>query len=192
MADTKLNVFTIGQGRLIPADHTGPASYTTGGETLGNSNLMTGVSILGLGSLDAVHACNLSISGNYHVLTQPTGAGERKTFKLVWLFSGVNGQGVTVVQNAAGIGMTAGLTVPIVFSGGTGSGAVGTVTTLTATTISISITNPGVYTVAPTATISGTGGTPATLTVGLATVGAQVTTGVNLSGETVRLSYIGR
>ncbi len=88
--------------------------------------------------------------------------------------------------------MTVGVTAPIVFAGGTGSGAVGTITTLTATTISISITNPGVYTVAPTATVSGTGGTPPTLTVGLATAGAQVTAGVNLTGETVRLNYIGR
>ncbi len=96
MADTKLNSFTIGQGRIVPDDHTGPASYAAGGETLGQINNMTGIAILGLGSISSVLACNLSVSGNYQVLTQPTGTGERKTFKLIWLFSGVNGQGVTV------------------------------------------------------------------------------------------------
>lgn len=193
MSDKTLDVFTIGAGKLIPVDHTGPALYTAGGETLGVINNMTGVSVVGLGSIDEVLGSgSLSVSGNYTVQAQPTGTGSRKTFKLIWIFSGVNGQGVTVVQNAAGSGMTVGTTVPIVFSGGTGSGAAGTVTVLTATTVSITVTNPGTYTAAPTASVSGTGGTPPTLTVGLATVGAQVTAGVNLSGETVRIGYVGR
>lgn len=192
MADKAINLFTIGQGKLVPTDHTGPASYTPGGEVLGNSNLMTGISVVGLGSLDYVDACDLTISGNYQLLVRPTGTGERKTFKLIWNFSGVNGQGVTVTQNAAGIGMTPGTVVPIVFAGGTGSGAAGSVTVLTATTIQINVTNPGTYSVAPTATISGTGGTPATLTVALAAAGSQVYAGVNLSSEVARLVYVGR
>lgn len=84
MSDTKLAVFTIGQGRAIPDDHAGPKSYTTGGETFGNSNSQTGISILGLGILDNVIG-GPSLSGNYFVYAIPSGAGERKTFKLVWV-----------------------------------------------------------------------------------------------------------
>ena len=54
MSDTVLDRFTIGAGKILPVDHTGPASYTTGGETLGNINNMTGISVVGLGSLDMV------------------------------------------------------------------------------------------------------------------------------------------
>lgn len=85
MADTALATFTIGQGRYIPVDHSGPKSYTTGGETLGVSNSMTGVTTNGLGILDQVVVCSVAISGNYAVYVQPVGKGERKTFKLIWV-----------------------------------------------------------------------------------------------------------
>ncbi len=84
MSDKALATFTAGQGRLIPVDHAGPASYTTGGETFGNSNVFTGVAALGLGSLDNVIG-GPSLSGNYFVYAIPSGTGERKTFKLVWV-----------------------------------------------------------------------------------------------------------
>ena len=194
MADVKLADYParLGDKQMVVVDHTGPASYTSGGETIGNSNNLTGISTQGLSGLDFVDIMDVSVSGNYTLATQPTGAGSRKTAKLLWFFSGVNGQGLLVTQNVAGTGMTPGTKVSIAFAGGTGSGAAGTVTVLTATTIQINVTNPGVYTVAPTATISGTGGTPATLTVALAAAGSQVTAGVNLSSETVRLRYQGR
>jgi len=195
MGDTKLPDYParLGDKQQIVTDHTGPASYPAGGETLGVLNNSTGVTAQGLSSIDFLDVMDVSVSGNYFVNSQPSGAGTRKTAKLLWFFSGVNGQGVLVTQNAAGSGMTPGTKVNIVFAGGTGpGGAVGTVTVLTATTIQINVTNPGSYTTAPTATISGTGGTPATLTVALAAINTQVTAGVNLSGETVRLRYQGR
>ncbi len=76
--------FTIGQGKAIPVDHVGPASYTTGGETFGNINNQTGIAILGLSTLDNVIG-GPSLSGNYFVYCIPSGAGGRKTFKLVWV-----------------------------------------------------------------------------------------------------------
>lgn len=191
MADTKLNIFTIGQGKIIPSDHTGPASYTSGGETLGQINNMTGVTILGLGSLDAVHAVNLSVSGNYEVKTQPTGTGERKTFKLLWYFASA-ASGVTGVTSSGGSGMTAG-TYALSFSGGGGSGAAGTITVTTSAVTNITITNPGSGYATPPTVSAATGGTPPTLTATIGgTSGTQVPSGTNLSGETVRLSYIGR
>lgn len=138
-------------------------------------------------------------SGNYSVTFIPTAVGQgvirggapspsQSGWTALWLNSGK--QGVIVVQNAAGTGMTPGTVVPIVFSGGTGGGAAGTVTVLTATTISINITNTGSYTAAPTASISGTGGTPATLTVTIAPSGGVVATGTNLSQELVQFFCI--
>jgi hypothetical protein len=66
MADTRLGLYTAGQGRVVPIDHTGPSSYTTGGETYGNQNSQTGP----------------SKSGNYFVYAYPS---NQKQFKLVWV-----------------------------------------------------------------------------------------------------------
>ena len=84
MSDKSLATFTIGQGKALPVDHGGPKSYTTGGETFGSSNAQTGVSVLGLGSLTNVIGGPAN-SGNYFVYAIPSGTGERKTFKLVWV-----------------------------------------------------------------------------------------------------------
>src|SRR6185369_415942 len=84
MADKQLALFTIGQGKAIPVDHTGPTSYTTGGETLGSANNQTGVTLQGLATIDAVLVMGLAVSGSYWVLAQPVGNGEAKTFKLLW------------------------------------------------------------------------------------------------------------
>jgi hypothetical protein len=78
-------------------------------------------------------------------------------------------EGVTAVTGTGGTGMTPG-TYPLVFAGGTGSGAAGTITVLTATTFQTVITNPGSYTVAPTVTAA-TGGTPPTLTAAIDVTG---------------------
>ena len=192
MGDTVLERYTAGQGRLVPVDHTGPASYTTGGEVLGNSSSLTGQAVVGLGGIDAVLCCEVSDSGNYYVKSQPSGAGSRKTFNLLWFAAGVT-QGVSSVAiTAEGSGMTVG-TVPLVFSGGGGSGAAGTFTATSATVGTVTITNPGSgYTSAPTVSAA-TGGTPPTLTASIGSVsGGQVAAGTDLAAETVRLVYVGR
>lgn len=102
MSDKALATFTIGQGRAIPVDHVGPASYATGGETFGNSNSMTGISTLGLGSLDNVIG-GPSLSGNYFVYAIPSGAGERKTFKLVWVTATTGIPTTTQVTNTTNL-----------------------------------------------------------------------------------------
>ena len=86
MSDKALATFTVGQGRLIPVDHAGPKSYATHGETLGQTNNMTGITALGLAILDDVLGSGSpSVSGNYAVIVQPVGKGEQKTFKLIWV-----------------------------------------------------------------------------------------------------------
>ena len=197
MSDTRLPDYParLGDKQLIVTDHTGPVSYPTGGETVGTLNNLTGITGQGLGAFDFVDVMDISLSGNYTINTQPSGTGIRKTAKIVWFFSGINGQGVTATQNVAGSGMTVGNVGTITFTGGTSTvTATGTFKVLTATTGTITITNPGVYTVAPTsATVTGTGGTPPTInTPTLVAIGTQVNAGANLSGETVRLRYQGR
>lgn len=88
MSDTVLDQFTIGNGKIKPVDHTGPVTYVAGGETLGTINNMTGISVVGLGSLDMVLGSgSLSESGNYWVLVRATGSGSRKTFLLQWFLA---------------------------------------------------------------------------------------------------------
>ena len=82
MADKVLSTFTIGQGKAIPVNHTGPASYATGGETYGSINNQTGVVLVRLVRYVAAGPTN---SGNYFVYAYPTGTGESKTYKLVWV-----------------------------------------------------------------------------------------------------------
>lgn len=165
----------------------GPSSYsqTTGDPVIGPAQGE---------HMSAAPGAILTLSGNYQVLFQPQSTNTlRPGWIARWLYASVggSGSGVTVVQNAAGTGMTPG-TYPITFSGGTGSGAAGTVTVSATAVTAVNLTNPGKYTVAPTATIGGSpGGTPATLTVGLAVAGAEVATGANLSGESVQFSAIG-
>jgi hypothetical protein len=173
-----------GQGREVWELYaSGPASYS----------VATGDPIVGPGVGELMSApCGaiMTQSGNYVVQFQPVSTNTlRPGWIARWFTSGTGG--VSVTQNAAGSGMTPGTVVPIVFSGGTGGGAAGTVTVLTATTISISITSTGSYTVAPTATISGTGGTPATLTVAISTTIGQVANGTNLSAETIQFAAVG-
>jgi hypothetical protein len=102
MSDTKLDSFTIGAGKIIPVDHSGPVTYVAGGETLGVINNMTGISIQGLGSLDMVLGSgSLSESGNYWVLVRATGLGIRKTFLLQWFLAAA---GVPTLTEAGGSG----------------------------------------------------------------------------------------
>ena len=192
MADTQIDNFPVGSGKLIPVDHTGPSSYTASGETIGTVNNFTGISVAGLSTVDAIlGGGSLSDSGNYWVLVQPNGIGNQKTWRLVWFFAPVS-SGVTGVSSSGGSGMTAG-TYALAFTGGGGSGAAGTVTVSTSAVTDITITNPGSgYTTAP-AVAASTGGTPPTLTATVgSTAGNQVPAATDLSGETVRLVYVGR
>lgn len=112
MSDTRLGLYTIGQGRAIPVDHVGPKSYTTGGETLGAINNQTGVTVQGLATIDAVLVVGLSVSGSYWVLAQPSGTGTRKTFKLLWFTATA---GVPTLTQASGD--LSGETVRLVYIG---------------------------------------------------------------------------
>jgi hypothetical protein len=178
-----------GELKLAILTGTGPASYNAGtGDILYNP---------GAGDyIECPQEC-CTQSGTYELIPYPVTAGylragapspSQSGWRWIWVWSGK--QGVTVVQNVAGSGMTVGTVVPIVFAGGTGGGAVGTVTVLTATTISITLTQTGSYTAAPTATVSGTGGTPPTLTVALQPVSGPVANGTNLSAEVVQFGAI--
>lgn len=108
MADKALPDYParLGDKQLVVVDHTGPASYTTGGETLGNATTSNGVAITGLSAIDEIEGSgSLSISGNFFVLAQPTGTGMRKTWKLLW-FAVTLPAGVltlTQVANAASL-----------------------------------------------------------------------------------------
>jgi len=76
-------------------------------------------------------------------------------------------QGIAAVPNAPGSGGANG-TFNLAFSGGTGSGAAGTFVVADGALVSINITNPGSYTVAPTLSFAAsTGLTGATATVTL-------------------------
>ena len=146
-----------------------------------------------------------TVSGLYGVEFVPASAGlnivragapspSQSGWTARWLFNNYNGElsVAKIAQNAAGIGMTPG-TYPITFTGGTASVAAAGTVTVTATAVTaVSITNPGVYSVAPTgATIGGTpGGTPATLTLTMSTASAEVPAGANLSSETIQFGAV--
>jgi hypothetical protein len=93
MGDTKLADYParLGDKQLIVVDHTGPVSYTAGGETLGTANNLTGIALQGLSGLDLViGGGSMSLSGNYHVRPQQTGTGNRKQQKLLWYPAGTS------------------------------------------------------------------------------------------------------
>jgi len=198
MADTRLDLFTIGAGKLIPVDHAGPASYTTGGETLGAINNQTGVTLQGLATIDAVLVVGISISGNYSVQAQPTGTGSRKTFKLIWsnAVGSVSGQSVASVTITAG-GTYTGATPSVTFgaapAGGTTATGVAILNGAGTAVIGVLIQNPGAgYTSAPSVTFGAGGATGTAVLAPAGAAGAQVAAATNLSAETVRLVYVGR
>jgi hypothetical protein len=178
----------IGEFRVALLWAAGPASYAAAGDPVYNA-----------GGSEYINfpSSALTKSGNYEVKFFPTtvpniraGAPSpgQSGWTALWLYSGK--QGVTVVQNATGTGMTPG-TYPISFSGGTGGGAAGTVTVSATAVTAVKITNSGSYTVAPTATIGGTpGGTPATLTVALTPSGGVVAAATDLSAEVVQFGAL--
>jgi hypothetical protein len=104
MADTKLGTGTAGALRIIPVNHKGPASYTTGGETLGTTPPPAGGTIAGLSSLMMVLGSgSLAVSGNYWVVVQPTGAGNHATQKLLWFTASSGVPSLTQVTAATNL-----------------------------------------------------------------------------------------
>ena len=184
MGDTALNSYPIGGGKIIPVDHTGPKSYTTGGETLGTTNNMTGISVVGLGSLDMVLGSgSLTDSGTYYVFVQPSGTGSRKTFKLLW-YTSVAGSGTFTGTPAVLTGTNSAPTITTSSGGvstalGVAAGALSEVTGATGITgVQAPVLTMNSYT--PAGTITATGGL------------GEVSPGTDLSAETVRIGYVGR
>lgn len=181
-----------GRTRAVIDDHTGPTSYATGGESLGQ-NVYGGPNIFGLAGFYAVIPCGESVSGNYTVVTNYGGTGVRTSVKLKWRYSAGAGDGVTSVTGTGGSGMTAG-TYPLSFTntGTNGSGAAGTITVSTSAITNVVITNPGTGYTSPPTVSAATGGTPPALTAQIGDIsGEEVASGTNLSGETVRLLSLG-
>lgn len=188
MGNTAVKGYTdvIGKHGLAIYDHTGPASYVTNGEKLTPQ-------IFGLRSIDWAESMRSSSGALATIaISPPNGGGNATSIVLMWQYSGTGS--VASVTGTGQTGMTPGVTVPIAFGAPAAGGvqATGTLTVLTATTFSTIITNPGSgYASAPTATVTGTGGTPPTLTAVLSVSGAQPASGTNLSGVSVRLALIG-
>lgn len=172
----------------------GPSSYAAAGDPVYNP---------GSGEYINFPSDCTSLSGNYKVRFIPLATGYNQVragggvggpsvsgWTAVWEYTGSQ-QGVASVQQlVAGSGMTPG-TYPITFSGGTGSGAAGTVTVSATAVTAVAITNRGSYTVAPSAAIGGTpGGTAATLSVTLGASGGPVATGTNLSAEQIQFAAL--
>lgn len=183
-------VQSAGELKLCILTGVGPASYISTGDILANP---------GAGDYIEFPMECATQSGTYELIPIPLTAGylragapspSQSGWRWLWVWSGK--QGVTVTQTVAGSGMTPGNVSPLTFAGGTGAGAAGYITVLTATTASITITNSGSYTVAPTATASNaaTGGTAPTYTVALQTVSGPVPAGTNLSTEVVQFGAI--
>jgi len=115
--DTVLERYPVGGGKLVPVDHSGPASYPAGGETLGAVNSITGLAVVGLGGIDAVlGGGSFTESGNYWVSTQQTGTGSRKTWKLVWFAVTYVSEVLTLTQVTATTNLSA-ETVRLVYVG---------------------------------------------------------------------------
>jgi hypothetical protein len=71
------------RSRAVFVDHTGPASYPTGGEILTQSNSFGGSNPFGLASFNELVG-GLTVSGNYRVDCLYGGTGIRQTVKLKW------------------------------------------------------------------------------------------------------------
>src|SRR5882762_6272232 len=99
-------------------------------------------------------------------------------------FSIPDGTNVASVTGSGGTGMAPG-TYPLVFSGGGGTGAAGTITVTSPTTFTTTVTNGGTgYTSHPGVTAA-TGGTPPTLV-------SILSTPANIAGIQVDLNWVGQ
>lgn len=186
MGNTAVKGYTDVWGKHGAAiyDHTGPASYVVGGETLFPT-------AFGLRSIDFFTAMISSNSVYEIVAVSPAGGGGNATsIKARWQFATTGS--VASVTGTGGTGMTVGttaLTIDAPPAGGVQ--ATGTITVLTATTFTTTITNPGRGYVTAPAVTAATGGTPPTLTANLSAEGNEAPAGLNLSGSSIRVMVIG-
>jgi hypothetical protein len=158
----------------------GPTSYVTTGDPVSLPLPYT--------YIDAIFGGTITVSGTYYVTPSISQIVTRPAWKLIWNYA-TAGSVASVAQNVAGTGMTAG-TYTVTATTGT---AQITVVVATATTLgAITVINPGSgYTTAPTFTLTGTGGTPATLTATLSTINGAVPAGANLSAESIQIAGYG-
>lgn len=84
MGDTSIQQDVWGKHAETSFDHAGPASYTSGGETLGSGFSTASLNSYGLRSIRFGTPMGLSISGNYYAKLQFTGTGMQRTAKLLW------------------------------------------------------------------------------------------------------------
>lgn len=188
-----------GRSRLWIGDHTGPASYVAGGETIAASaggalqNSTTSI-ITGLSALNFVGVEELSASGNYQIsaVAPTTVGGTKQTTKLKWFYAPTQGINSILIATA-GSGQTNG-TYVITDSGSnfTGSAAKVQIVVAGAAVTKATIVFPGTgYFGAATFTVAA-GGTPGTLTSTYgSSSGIEVAAATNLSAESVRLTAIG-
>jgi hypothetical protein len=185
----------VGEFRQALLYAVGPASYsTTAGDPVYNP---------GANEYINVPTSTRTLSGNYNVDFQPAAVGYNNIragapsagqsgWTARWSFTNLNGgSGVASVTGSGGTGMTVGTYALSIAAPPTGGvQAVGNIQVLTATTYTITITNPGSgYTSAP-ATTAATGGTPPTLTAHLSAAGAEVAAGANLSAEQIQFGAV--
>lgn len=173
------------QRQLWEISGTGPKSYVKG---VGDP-----IQFPGTQYPSCVPGGFLSVSGTYFVLAQPTVAGNIRSgpWYLRWYFAGGT-EGVDgVVIATAGSGQTNG-TYTANASGGGGTGAQIQYTIAGGLLTAVTVLNPGKnYTSAPTFTIAA-GGTPGTVTASIgSTFGTEVSSGVDLSAESIQLFVIG-
>ena len=184
----------VGEFRQALLYASGPATYAAAGDPVYNP---------GANEYINVPTSTRTLSGNYNVDFQPAAVGynivragapspSQSGWTARWSFVNIGGgSGVASVTGSGGTGMTPGtypLTIAAPPAGGTQ--AVGNIQVLTATTYTITITNPGSgYTTAPTTTAA-TGGTPPTLTSHLSVAGAEVAAGSNLSAELIQFGAV--
>lgn len=90
-----------GRSKLGILDHTGPASYITGGETFPAQSSFGGPNSLGLSGLNFVSSGHTE-SGTYYVVPVFGGKGAIKgTIKLVWYVTATGAQVASAVNLSA-------------------------------------------------------------------------------------------
>ena len=110
-----------GRTRAIVVDHTGPTSYTTGGELLSQSSTLGGSNVFGLASFNLIDTA-VSFSGNYRVDCLYGGLGPRSAVRLRW--SAINNAVLTDAGMPLGLGTLSAASTNTVVT----AGHVGTVT----------------------------------------------------------------
>jgi hypothetical protein len=104
MSDTAVSGYPdiFGKHGVWVGDHTGPASYVTGGETIGAPNAFGGANRYGLRSVDLVVAEQFSHSGNYAVeVLSPVGSGGSANSRVLrWSYNPPGAIGVPLTLGA--------------------------------------------------------------------------------------------